>query len=344
MPVQLIRALRESGGWRHEGLASFRDEASLRLTASLVTRYAVNPFRSGDEEQASMLHGFQSDAARQPRTEPSRRTGVAGQPSLTLNQGALSGTAGPAPRTPRHELRTGASGPAAISVGHGYRTDAVRQALKVWQPLVQRAAVAAPPDGAVAAIRAKAAATAPPAGALSRTAARQAQRTSAPGLAAAPSHLAQRTSAPGLAAAPPRLAQRAAGSGTARAAALAADVRRRAQAPAAAAPADARAQSAGAADPALAMHYTAAARQPAPPPAVNMRPPATLLHAAKQAAAASPAPVAAAPPQGATPGFDARQLQQMLAQLPQLQPDVIAENVYKALEKKMKFEQRRRGF
>lgn len=50
---------------------------------------------------------------------------------------------------------------------------------------------------------------------------------------------------------------------------------------------------------------------------------------------------AAVPP---PPAVDAKQLQQMITSLPQLQPDVLADKVFKALEQKIKFEQRRSGF
>ncbi|MEK3881867.1 hypothetical protein [Paenibacillus sp. PL2-23] len=42
--------------------------------------------------------------------------------------------------------------------------------------------------------------------------------------------------------------------------------------------------------------------------------------------------------------LDPEQLQRMIAKLPQLNPDAIADKVYRSLERKMKLEQRRRGF
>ncbi|MBD2847880.1 hypothetical protein IDH44_22015, partial [Paenibacillus sp. IB182496] len=59
-------------------------------------------------------------------------------------------------------------------------------------------------------------------------------------------------------------------------------------------------------------------------------------------ARAQPAPPPAAAPQA--PGPTAGELHQMVMALPQLQPDVLADKVYKELQKKIKFESRRRGF
>ena len=42
--------------------------------------------------------------------------------------------------------------------------------------------------------------------------------------------------------------------------------------------------------------------------------------------------------------LDPEKLQQMIAKLPQLNPEAIADKVYRALERKMKLEQRRRGY
>ncbi|SDW55120.1 hypothetical protein [Paenibacillus sp. CF384] len=71
-------------------------------------------------------------------------------------------------------------------------------------------------------------------------------------------------------------------------------------------------------------------------------------HASKAAAAAAAAEtvrqsVAAMKPPAA-PTIDVKQVQQMLMNMPQLQPDAIADKVFKVFEKKMKFEQRRSGY
>ena len=42
--------------------------------------------------------------------------------------------------------------------------------------------------------------------------------------------------------------------------------------------------------------------------------------------------------------LDPEKLQKMIMKMPQLHPEAIADQVYKALERKMKLEQRRRGF
>ncbi|MFC4101929.1 hypothetical protein [Paenibacillus xanthanilyticus] len=93
------------------------------------------------------------------------------------------------------------------------------------------------------------------------------------------------------------------------------------------------------------MHYSAARPQAAAAPSRSAIQPAMMQHAAKtQAAAAPPAqPVKPIEPTRA-PAIDPAQLQQMLNQLPQLQPDVIAGKVMTAIEKKMKFQQRTRGY
>lgn len=94
-----------------------------------------------------------------------------------------------------------------------------------------------------------------------------------------------------------------------------------------------------------AMHY-AAARAPIPAaPTRSALQPAMMQHASKTQAAPvqqvqPPNPVE--PPKATT--IDPALLQQMLNQLPQLQPDVIAGKVMTAIEKKMKFQQRTRGY
>ncbi|WP_219837883.1 hypothetical protein [Paenibacillus sp. R14(2021)] len=98
-----------------------------------------------------------------------------------------------------------------------------------------------------------------------------------------------------------------------------------------------------------ALHYAAKPQQPgAPETPRSVSPPSMQHHAAKAAAAAAAAATvqqslaAVKPP--AAPVIDAKQIQQMLLNMPHLQPDAIADKVFKAFEKKMKFEQRRSGF
>ncbi|TYP79672.1 hypothetical protein [Paenibacillus methanolicus] len=94
-----------------------------------------------------------------------------------------------------------------------------------------------------------------------------------------------------------------------------------------------------------AMHYSAARPQASAASNRSAIQPAMMQHAAKtQPASAQPAqPVKTMEP-ARTPAIDPAQLQQALNQLPQLQPDVIAGKVMTAIEKKMKFQQRTRGY
>jgi hypothetical protein len=60
-----------------------------------------------------------------------------------------------------------------------------------------------------------------------------------------------------------------------------------------------------------------------------------------------PAPVPAPPQEAvaaAPPAVDEEQLKAALSKMPELRPDKLAEQVYKALMKRMKFEQRLRGY
>ncbi|MFC5702286.1 hypothetical protein ACFPVX_13370 [Cohnella faecalis] len=89
-----------------------------------------------------------------------------------------------------------------------------------------------------------------------------------------------------------------------------------------------------------------AGRRGQPPTAQAPRAPAAALELRRSAPQASPAQPEPsreikidAPPQ-----IDAEQLKQALSSLPQLNPDQLADQVYKSLMKKMKFEQRLRGF
>lgn len=66
-------------------------------------------------------------------------------------------------------------------------------------------------------------------------------------------------------------------------------------------------------------------RQPAPPPA-------------------TPAPEAPASPSAVKAAIDLEQLQQAISKLPMLNPDQIADQVYKAIARRMKFEQRLQGY
>ncbi|MFB9329090.1 hypothetical protein ACFFSY_24405 [Paenibacillus aurantiacus] len=95
------------------------------------------------------------------------------------------------------------------------------------------------------------------------------------------------------------------------------------------------------------MHYTAARPQLAAGPsrANVLAQPAMMQHAAKTSPSqAQPVqPVMPIEPPRAAP-IDPVVLQQALNQLPQLQPDVIAGKVMTAIEKKMKFQQRTRGY
>lgn len=75
-----------------------------------------------------------------------------------------------------------------------------------------------------------------------------------------------------------------------------------------------------------------ASAAPPPPAALEMRRP--------EPAPAAPREVVVEAP----PAIDEKQLQQALSQMPQLHPDKLADQVYKALMKRMKLEQRLRGY
>lgn len=59
---------------------------------------------------------------------------------------------------------------------------------------------------------------------------------------------------------------------------------------------------------------------------------------------ATPTPEASASPGAVKSAIDPEQLQQAISKLPMLNPDQIADQVYKALAKRMKFEQRLQGY
>ncbi|SFS59853.1 hypothetical protein [Paenibacillus sp. BC26] len=97
------------------------------------------------------------------------------------------------------------------------------------------------------------------------------------------------------------------------------------------------------------LHYAAKPSNQAEPDFTrSIASPAMQHHASKAAAAAAAAETvrqsfaAMKPP--AAPTIDVKQVQQMLMNMPQLQPDAIADKVFKVFEKKMKFEQRRSGY
>ncbi|MBP3961289.1 hypothetical protein [Paenibacillus lignilyticus] len=97
------------------------------------------------------------------------------------------------------------------------------------------------------------------------------------------------------------------------------------------------------------LHYAAKPSNQAEPDFTrSIASPAMQHHASKAAVAAAAAEtvrqsVAAMKPPAA-PTIDVKQVQQMLMNMPQLQPDAIADKVFKVFEKKMKFEQRRSGY
>ena len=64
----------------------------------------------------------------------------------------------------------------------------------------------------------------------------------------------------------------------------------------------------------------------------------------QQAPPAAPPPEASASPSAVKSAIDPEQLQQAISKLPMLNPDQIADQVYKALAKRMKFEQRLQGY